>query len=55
MTLQLAIVLPTLNERGNLRPLVDRLDAALGDGVRSGDLGGSHGTRAIGDAVVARL
>ena len=29
--------------------------AALGDGVRSGDLGGTHGTRAIGDAVVARL
>lgn len=28
--LQLAIVLPTLNERKNLRPLVDRLDAALG-------------------------
>ncbi len=27
--LQLAIVLPTLNERKNLRPLVDRLDAAL--------------------------
>lgn len=28
-TLQLAIVMPTLNERGNLRPLVARLDAAL--------------------------
>ena len=27
--LQLAIVLPTLNERGNLRRLVERLDAAL--------------------------
>jgi dolichol-phosphate mannosyltransferase len=27
--LQLAIVLPTLNERKNLRPLVERLDAAL--------------------------
>lgn len=27
--LELAIVLPTLNERANLRPLVDRLDAAL--------------------------
>jgi len=27
--LQLAIVLPTLNERANLAPLVDRLDAAL--------------------------
>lgn len=30
MTLQLAVVLPTLNERANLRPLVARLDAALG-------------------------
>ena len=29
--------------------------AALAAGVRSGDLGGSHGTRAIGDAVVERL
>ncbi|QGN55929.1 3-isopropylmalate dehydrogenase [Novosphingobium sp. Gsoil 351] len=29
--------------------------AALADGVRGGDLGGSDGTRAIGDAVVARL
>jgi dolichol-phosphate mannosyltransferase len=29
MTLQLAVILPTLNERGNLRPLVARLDAAL--------------------------
>ena len=29
--------------------------AALATGVRGGDLGGSHGTRAIGDAVVARL
>ena len=30
MTLQLAIVLPTFNERSNLRTLVERLDAALG-------------------------
>ncbi len=29
MSLALAIVLPTLNERGNLRPLVERLDKAL--------------------------
>ena len=29
--------------------------AALAAGIRSGDLGGSDGTRAIGDAVVARL
>ena len=29
MSLQLAIILPTLNERKNLRRLVDRLDAAL--------------------------
>jgi len=28
-SLELAIVLPTLNERGNLAPLVERLDAAL--------------------------
>jgi dolichol-phosphate mannosyltransferase len=31
MSLRLAVVLPTLNERGNLRRLVARLDAALGD------------------------
>jgi dolichol-phosphate mannosyltransferase len=30
VTLQLAIVLPTFNERSNLRSLVDRLDSALG-------------------------
>lgn len=29
MTLQLAVILPTLNERANIRPLVARLDAAL--------------------------
>ncbi|MFA7586339.1 MAG: 3-isopropylmalate dehydrogenase [Novosphingobium sp.] len=28
---------------------------ALADGIRGGDLGGSHGTRAIGDAILARL
>ena len=28
---------------------------ALGDGIRGRDLGGSHGTAAIGDAVLARL
>ena len=28
---------------------------ALADGFRGGDLGGSHGTAAIGDAVLARL
>ena len=28
--LDLAIILPTLNERGNLGPLVDRIEAALG-------------------------
>ena len=30
MSLRLAIVLPTFNERGNLRAMVERLDAALG-------------------------
>ena len=29
--------------------------AALADGVKGGDLGGSAGTKEIGDAVVARL
>jgi len=29
--------------------------AALADGIKGGDLGGSHGTGAIGDAVLARL
>ena len=28
---------------------------ALADGIRGGDLGGSHGTAEIGDAVLARL
>ncbi|AWW75182.1 dolichol monophosphate mannose synthase [Erythrobacter sp. KY5] len=36
MSLELAIILPTLNERGNLAPLVERIEAALdsvaGDG-----------------------
>ena len=31
MPLELAIILPTLNERGNLGPLVQRIEAALGD------------------------
>ena len=30
MTLDLAIILPTLNERGNLGPLVERIDRAIG-------------------------
>jgi dolichol-phosphate mannosyltransferase len=30
MSLELAIVLPTLNERGNLAPLVERIEGALG-------------------------
>ena len=29
MTLRLGVVLPTYNERGNLRTMVERLDAAL--------------------------
>lgn len=29
-SLELAIILPTLNERGNLAPLIDRIEAALG-------------------------
>ncbi|MFM2302113.1 MAG: hypothetical protein RLZZ84_1849 [Pseudomonadota bacterium] len=31
MTIRLGIVLPTYNERGNLRGMVERLDTALGD------------------------
>lgn len=31
--LDLAIILPTLNERGNLAPLVARIDAALGEAI----------------------
>jgi dolichol-phosphate mannosyltransferase len=30
MTLDLAIILPTLNERGNLAPLIERIEGALG-------------------------
>ena len=29
-TLELAIILPTLNERDNLAPLVERIEGALG-------------------------
>jgi 3-isopropylmalate dehydrogenase len=36
-----------------------RIEAAVGqalaEGIRGGDLGGTHGTAAIGDAVLARL
>ncbi|MFN4239472.1 MAG: glycosyltransferase family 2 protein [Erythrobacter cryptus] len=31
MALRLAIILPTLNERGNLAPLIERIAAAMGD------------------------
>jgi dolichol-phosphate mannosyltransferase len=31
--LDLAIILPTLNERGNLAPLIARIDAAIGEGA----------------------
>lgn len=34
MSLELAIILPTLNERGNLGPLVERIDRAIGDAAR---------------------
>ncbi|MFA7602599.1 MAG: 3-isopropylmalate dehydrogenase [Novosphingobium sp.] len=33
----------------------DAVARALADGIKGGDLGGSHGTAAIGDAVLARL
>lgn len=33
MALRLAIILPTLNERGNLAPLIERIAAAMGDGA----------------------
>ena len=32
LVLELAIILPTLNERGNLAPLIGRIEAALGSG-----------------------
>ncbi|WDA40267.1 glycosyltransferase family 2 protein [Erythrobacter sp. BLCC-B19] len=34
MSLDLAIILPTLNERGNLAPLVERIDRAIGSAAR---------------------
>lgn len=34
MSLDLAIILPTLNERGNLAPLVERIDRAIGEAAR---------------------
>jgi dolichol-phosphate mannosyltransferase len=36
MPLDLAIILPTLNESGNLGPLIKRIAAALGDGAHIG-------------------
>ena len=33
MPLELAIILPTLNESGNLGPLIERIESALGSGV----------------------
>jgi 3-isopropylmalate dehydrogenase len=39
-------------EAGRIEAAVSR---ALADGVRGGDLGGSMGTRTIGDAVLERL
>ncbi len=36
MPLDLAIILPTLNESGNLGPLIKRIEAALGDGTQTG-------------------
>jgi len=32
VSLELAIILPTLNESGNLAPLIERIEAALGEG-----------------------
>ena len=37
------------------RRIEDAVAKALADGILGGDLGGSHGTTAIGDAVLARL
>ncbi len=37
------------------RRIEDAVAGALADGIRGGDLGGSHGTAAIGDAVLERL
>ena len=62
--LELAVVLPTYNERDNVAPMIARLEAArveaavaraLADGVKGADLAGSAGTVEIGEAVLARL
>ena len=57
--LELAVVLPTYNERGNVRAVIARLEAAvaqaLADGVKGADLGGNAGTAEVGEAVLARL
>ena len=54
--LSLALLLRhSLGLEGEAQRVERAVAAALGDGVRGGDLGGSHGTRAIADAVVARL
>ena len=39
----------------NIKAIEAAVAKALADGVLGGDLGGSHGTVAIGDAVLERL
>ncbi len=42
-SLELAVVLPTLNERGNIAPMVARLEEALGPtGWEAGRRGAPH-------------
>lgn len=40
---------------GEARRIEAAVAKSLADGIKGGDLGGSHGTKAIGDAVLARL
>ena len=45
----------SLGREGEASRIEDAVALALADGVHGGDLGGTHGTAAIGDAVLARL
>ena len=56
MILSLAMLLRhSLGLEGEAARVEAAVAQALADGIKGADLGGSHGTAAIGDAVVARL
>jgi 3-isopropylmalate dehydrogenase len=53
--LTLAMMLETLNAPEAARVVEEGVRAAIGAGVTTADLGGSHGTRAVGDWIAERI